>query len=35
MTILAFDGTALRHGQEVRVRAGAEDLGTGVVDDFT
>ena len=26
---------ALRRGQEVRVRAGAEDLGTGTVDDMT
>lgn len=35
MTVLTVDGTALRRGQDVMVRAGDEDLGTGVVDDFT
>jgi hypothetical protein len=35
MITLSLDGTALRRGQEVFVRAGSEDLGTGVVDDLT
>jgi hypothetical protein len=35
MTALTVDGTVLRRGQDVMVRAGAEDLGAGVVDDFT
>jgi hypothetical protein len=35
MTALTVDGAELRRGQEVRVQAGDEALGTGVVDDFT
>lgn len=35
MTAVTIDGAPLRRGQEVMVHAGAEDLGAGVVDDFT
>lgn len=35
MTEMTVDGSALLRGQEVRVRAGAEDLGPGRVDDLT
>lgn len=35
MTALTVDGAELRRGQEVRVQAGSEALGAGVVDDFT
>lgn len=35
MTGLTVKGSALLRGQEVSVRVGSEDLGTGTVDDFT
>lgn len=35
MTESTVDGSALLRGQEVRVHAGGQDLGTGTVDDKT
>ncbi|GAA4035190.1 hypothetical protein GCM10023063_19480 [Arthrobacter methylotrophus] len=35
MNVLRTGGSALRRGQQVWVRVGAEDLGTGKVDDMT
>ncbi|ACL42061.1 hypothetical protein Achl_4110 (plasmid) [Pseudarthrobacter chlorophenolicus A6] len=35
MTELTVDGSALLRGQEVRVRVGSENLGTGIVDDLS
>jgi hypothetical protein len=34
ITELTVDGSALLRGQEVQVRVGSENLGTGIVDDL-
>lgn len=35
MTKVTNGGFTLLRGQEVRVRAGKQDLGVGIVDDYT